>query len=35
MKFALQELNFFAEEVRVIGTYAAHPFRFSHLSLEL
>jgi prephenate dehydratase len=35
MKFALQELNFFAEEVRVIGTYAAHPFRFSHLNLEL
>jgi len=35
MKFALQELNFFAEEVRVIGTYEAHPFRFSHLNLEL
>ncbi len=35
MKFAMQELNFFAEEVRVIGTYEAHPFRFSHLNLEL
>ncbi|WP_106593269.1 prephenate dehydratase [Marinobacterium halophilum] len=35
MKFAMQELNFFAEEVRVIGTYEAHPFRFSHLKLEL
>ncbi|GAA0786689.1 prephenate dehydratase [Marinobacterium sediminicola] len=35
MKFAMQELNFFAEEVRVIGTYEAHPFRFSRLNLEL
>jgi prephenate dehydratase len=28
MKYALQELDFFAKEVRVIGTYPAHPFRF-------
>ncbi len=35
MKFAMQELNFFAEEVRVIGTYEAHPFRFTRHDLEL
>ena len=27
MKLALEELNFFAEEVRVLGTYEAHSFR--------
>ncbi len=27
MKFALEELAFFAEEVRILGTYLAHPFR--------
>jgi len=35
MKFAMQELNFFAEEVRVIGTYEAHPFRSTRMNLEL
>jgi len=25
---ALEELSFFAEEVRIMGTYTAHPFRF-------
>lgn len=28
MQYALQELNFFAKEARIIGTYPAHPFRF-------
>jgi prephenate dehydratase len=28
MKFAMQELNFFAKDVRNIGTYPAHPFRY-------
>jgi prephenate dehydratase len=28
MQYALQELDFFAKEVRIIGTYVAHPFRF-------
>ncbi|SIS61145.1 prephenate dehydratase [Neptunomonas antarctica] len=27
MQYALQELDFFAKEVRIIGTYVAHPFR--------
>ena len=27
MKYALQELEFFAKEMRNMGTYAAHPFR--------
>lgn len=34
MQFALQELHFFAREVRIIGTYPAHPFRSSHLRTE-
>ncbi len=29
LKLALEELSFFAREVRVLGTYEAHPFRFS------
>lgn len=28
MQYALQELDFFAKEVRIIGTYPAHEFRF-------
>lgn len=28
MKYAMQELDFFAKEVRNIGTYPAHPFRY-------
>ncbi|MBY4677916.1 prephenate dehydratase [Marinobacterium arenosum] len=28
MQYALQELNFFAKDVRVMGTYPAHPFRY-------
>jgi prephenate dehydratase len=28
LKLALEELAFFAKEVRVLGTYPAHPFRF-------
>lgn len=28
MQYAMQELDFFAEEVRNIGTYPAHPFRY-------
>lgn len=30
MKLALEELNFFAESVRILGTYKAHPFRTLH-----
>ncbi len=29
LKLALEELNFFAEDVRLLGTYQAHPFRSS------
>ncbi|PIE43898.1 MAG: prephenate dehydratase [Gammaproteobacteria bacterium] len=29
LKLALEELNFFAEDVRVLGTYPAHPFRLT------
>lgn len=29
LKRALEELDFFAQEVRIMGTYKAHPFRFS------
>ncbi|HSG02430.1 MAG TPA: prephenate dehydratase [Marinobacterium sp.] len=34
MQLALQELHFFAKEVRVMGTYQAHPFRYSHMKIE-
>lgn len=34
MQNALQELNFFAESVRIIGTYPAHPFRASQWATE-
>ncbi len=34
MQFALQELHFFAREVRIIGTYPAHPFRLAHVRTE-
>jgi len=27
VKFALEELAFFSHEVRILGTYPAHPFR--------
>ncbi len=29
-KLALEELGFYAKDVRFLGTYPAHPFRFSH-----
>ncbi len=29
LKFALEELEFFSHEVRILGTYPAHPFRKS------
>lgn len=28
MQYALQELDFFAKDVRIMGTYEAHPFRY-------
>ncbi|MCO4757111.1 MAG: prephenate dehydratase [Oceanospirillaceae bacterium] len=28
MQYALQELDFFARDVRIMGTYDAHPFRY-------
>ncbi len=34
MQLALQELDFFAENVRVLGTYQAHPFRTDHEMIE-
>lgn len=34
MQFALQELHFFAKEVRVMGTYPAHPFRYANFEIE-
>lgn len=34
MQLALQELHFFAKEVRVMGTYPAHPFRYTQLKIE-
>jgi len=34
MQLALQELHFFAKDVRVMGTYRAHPFRHSKLKIE-
>lgn len=34
MQYALQELHFFAKDVRIMGTYAAHPFRFSQMRIE-
>ncbi|KAA0875159.1 prephenate dehydratase [Nitrincola tapanii] len=34
MQHALQELDFFASEVRVMGTYTAHPFRKSRFSID-
>ncbi len=30
MQLAIEELRFFAEEVRLLGTYQAHPFRTDH-----
>ncbi len=27
MRLAFEELNFFSHEVRVLGSYYAHPFR--------
>lgn len=30
LQLALEELAFFAEDVRILGTYEAHPFRASH-----
>ncbi|WP_151703506.1 prephenate dehydratase [Nitrincola alkalilacustris] len=35
MQHALQELHFFAKEVRIMGTYQAHPFRLSHLRTDI
>ncbi len=32
LSLALEELAFFAKEVRILGTYKAHPFRETHLS---
>lgn len=34
MQLALQELHFFAKEVRVMGTYPAHPFRYAQFEIE-
>ncbi len=34
MQLALQELDFFAENVRVLGTYEAHAFRTDHEMIE-
>ncbi len=34
MQLALQELNFFALDIRNLGTYAEHPFRTNHELIE-
>ncbi len=34
MQHALEELSFFAAEVRILGTYKAHPFRHNHERIE-
>ncbi len=34
MQLALQELHFFAKEVRIMGTYPAHPFRYGQFEIE-
>ncbi|MGB0468235.1 MAG: prephenate dehydratase [Pontibacterium sp.] len=35
MQYALQELDFFAKDVRMMGTYKAHPFRYQdNISVE-
>ncbi len=34
MQLALEELRFFAREVRLLGTYRAHPFRNDHELIE-
>ena len=34
MKLALEELRFFADDVRLLGTYQAHPFRSAGLSTD-
>ena len=34
MQLALQELDFFALDIRILGTYEAHPFRTDHELIE-
>ncbi len=34
MQLALQELDFFALDIRILGTYEAHPFRTDHALIE-
>lgn len=34
MQLALQELDFFAHNIRVLGTYTAHPFRTDHALID-
>ena len=34
LQLALQELDFFAKDVRILGTYEAHPFRTDHEMIE-
>jgi len=30
LQYALEELNFFAKDVKIMGTYPAHPFRYQN-----
>ncbi|WP_207062005.1 prephenate dehydratase [Motiliproteus sp. SC1-56] len=34
MQLALQELEFFARDIRLLGTYPAHPFRTDHALID-
>lgn len=34
MQLALQELDFFARDIRILGTFEAHPFRTDHELIE-
>lgn len=32
LKFALEELDFFSREVKILGVYPAHPFRVKNIA---
>ncbi len=34
LKLALEELNFFTHEVKILGVYPAHPFRLDHSPVQ-
>jgi prephenate dehydratase len=32
VRLALEELGFFSREVKILGVYPAHPFRYSEIA---